>query len=266
MKLTVLTDNNTYIDRYYLGEPALCFYIEEEDRRILFDTGYSDVFLKNAAKMGIDLKEISAVAFSHGHNDHTGGLAHLLHAGYKGEVVAHPDTFLRRADATGEIGSPLSEEEVAGKCELISSREPVRLSKDLLWLGEIPETVAFEKRLPIGRVLKNGSWEEDRIYDDTALVYEREDGIFVITGCSHSGICNIIEYARKVTGKQNVLGVIGGFHLLKEDDRLLHTAKWLKDNGVLSLYPCHCVSLAARITLAKEMPIREVAVGMKLDI
>ncbi|HEY5576646.1 MAG TPA: MBL fold metallo-hydrolase, partial [Clostridiaceae bacterium] len=44
MKLTVLVDNNTLIDRYFLGEPGLCFLIEEAGKKVLFDTGYSDVF------------------------------------------------------------------------------------------------------------------------------------------------------------------------------------------------------------------------------
>jgi len=44
MKLTVLVDNNTYIDRYFLGEPALSFFIEDEKKRILFDCGYSNIF------------------------------------------------------------------------------------------------------------------------------------------------------------------------------------------------------------------------------
>ena len=51
MKLTVLVDNNTYIDQYYWGEPALCLYIEDGDRRILFDTGYSEIFMHNAARL-----------------------------------------------------------------------------------------------------------------------------------------------------------------------------------------------------------------------
>lgn len=48
MKLTVLVDNNTFIDEYYLGEPAVSYYIEDEGTKILFDTGYSDIFIKNA--------------------------------------------------------------------------------------------------------------------------------------------------------------------------------------------------------------------------
>ena len=74
MKLTILTDNTTRIDEYYLGEPGVSYYIEDGERKILFDTGYSDVYLQNAKKLGIDLKQVDTVVLSHGHNDHTRGL------------------------------------------------------------------------------------------------------------------------------------------------------------------------------------------------
>lgn len=50
MKLTVVIDNNTYIDNYLLGEPAISYYIEVDNCRILFDAGYSEAFLSNAKK------------------------------------------------------------------------------------------------------------------------------------------------------------------------------------------------------------------------
>ena len=66
MKLTVLIDNNTYIDEYYIGEPALSYYIEDENERLQFDTGYSDAFIRNAQAMNIDLSAISTLILSHG--------------------------------------------------------------------------------------------------------------------------------------------------------------------------------------------------------
>lgn len=51
MKLTVLVDNNTYIDQYYLGEPAVSYYIEIDDMKILFDTGYSHICIQNAGSI-----------------------------------------------------------------------------------------------------------------------------------------------------------------------------------------------------------------------
>ncbi len=74
MELTVLSDNNKIIDRYYVGEPAVSNYIEGGGRRILFDAGYSDVYPRNAELLGIDLGAVDTVVPSHAHNDHTGGL------------------------------------------------------------------------------------------------------------------------------------------------------------------------------------------------
>ena len=263
MKLTVLCDNNTFIDQYYLGEPALCFYLENEDDCILFDTGYSDVFMRNAKKMGIDLDQVNKIVLSHGHNDHTGGLVHYLKEKRNVEVIAHPDTFIYREDETGVISSPLTAEELNEKCDLHLTREPYEFSKDLIYLGEIPVTCEFEKRIPIG---KTGDEEDDYILDDSALVYQGKDGIFIITGCSHSGICNIIEYAKKVTGTDKVAGVIGGFHLLQEGERLNRTVEYLKKQKIKDLYPCHCVSLKAKIALANETEIQETGTGLSIEI
>ena len=263
MKLTVLCDNNTFIDQYYLGEPALCFYIETENDRILFDTGYSDVFMKNAKKMGIDLDRVNKIVLSHGHNDHTGGLVHYLKEKRNVEVIAHPDVFIHREDETGVISSPLTLEEVGEKCDLHLTKEPYEVSRNLIYLGEIPVGCGFEKRIPIGKTDKG---VDDYIMDDSALVYQGTEGIFIITGCSHSGICNIIEYARKVTSTDKVTGVIGGFHLLQEGERLNRTVDYLKKQNIKELYPCHCVSLKAKIAMANEMRIQETGTGLSIEI
>ncbi|MDD4160533.1 MAG: MBL fold metallo-hydrolase [Synergistaceae bacterium] len=102
LKLTVLVDNNTLIDKYLTAEPGLSFWIESDGRKILFDTGYSDVFIKNAQVLGINLNDIDVAVLSHGHNDHTWGLNHLVQyfdrtmKSDMPEMIAHPGAFERK--------------------------------------------------------------------------------------------------------------------------------------------------------------------------
>lgn len=133
MKLDILVDNNTYIDEYYLGEPALSYYIEDCGKYILFDTGYSDLCTRNAKALNLDMSLISTIVLSYGHNDHTGGLEYLMNQGilnnYK--IVAHPDAFKKRKYNGNDIGSPVSEKELKDYAELILSRKPIKISKNI---------------------------------------------------------------------------------------------------------------------------------------
>lgn len=266
MKLRVLVDNNTYIDRYYLGEPAVSYYIECDGIRLLFDAGYSDVFLKNAEALGIDLGLVTHLVFSHGHNDHTRGLKFMKErlelSGM--EVIAHPSCFDEKVFGEESIGAPYSAADMAGICRYRPCGGPCNISERLVFLGEIPDAVDFETRNAIGRTRIRGKWQDDYVRDDSALVYRGEEGIFIITGCSHSGICNIVQYAQAVCGQQRVLGIIGGFHLFEADERLVRTIDYLKCCGAEQIYPCHCVSLRAKARMMEALNVKEVGVGMEL--
>lgn len=268
MKLRVIVDNHTYIDEYYWGEPALCLYLEDGDKRILLDTGYSEIFMHNAELMGIDLSSLTDIAFSHGHNDHTRGLKFLRETYDLSRVrlTAHPDAFLPKEKDGLDIGAPYSAEEIAEHLDYRPSRTPVRLSEHLTWLGEIPRVVPFERNIGIGRYRKNGVWQDDELVDDTALVHDGEDGLFIITGCSHSGICNILSRAEELFPGKPVTGILGGFHLMQDDYRLAETVTFLKEHTKGTLYPCHCVCLEAKCRMMNELPVRETAVGLELNI
>jgi len=267
MELRVLIDNNTYIDRYYFGEPALSFLIKDGDTTVLFDTGYSGIFTENAELMGEDLSKVDCVVLSHGHNDHTGGLKELLNQQTKLHIIAHPETFARRYDDNGLfIGSPLSAEEIETSAQVTYTKDVLQLSEHLYYLGEIPTLLPFEKRIPIGKISRDGRLYSDEIRDDSALIYVNENGIFMISGCAHSGICSIIEYAKKVSGKNKVLGVIGGFHLFEDDARTKETIAYLKNEQIKDIYPCHCVSLKVKTKMAEAFEIHEVGVGMSVTV
>ena len=277
MRLTVLVDNNTYIDDYFIGEPAVSFYLEVEDKKILFDAGYSDAFIRNAQSLGIDLTGIDMLVLSHGHLDHTWGLSHLVQlfterqmegkqAG-KPRLIAHPDVFASRSiDSCAEIGSLLKEDVLNRFFRIKLSKDPLNLTPRLFYLGEIERLDDFEAQEPIGTVHRNGLDVPDMIIDDTALAYRTDRGLVIITGCSHSGICNIIKYACKVTGENRIVDIIGGFHLLNTPQKQMQKTKaFFEELAPGSVHACHCTDLKAKIELAQVANIQEVGAGLVLE-
>lgn len=263
MELRVLVDNNTFIDDYYYGEPGLSFYLEDEGIKILFDTGYSDIFIKNAQKMDIDLKSVNYIVLSHGHNDHTGGIQYLDKDILKNvKLVAHPFVFKKREHDGHNITCPVQLNDLKVK-KYIDGSNIVQLTSHLYFLGHIERTTAFENH-PVGMLIEENV--PDYLEDDSALVYKGKKGLFIITACSHSGICNIVEYAKKIFNEEKIDGIIGGFHLLKNNDQLVRTIDYLKTQKIKELYPCHCVSLYAKHKMFEACNIKEVGVGLRLHI
>lgn len=266
MKLILLCDNNTIIDQYYLGEPGFSCYLEIDGARILLDTGYSDVFLRNAETAGIDLNRLTHVVLSHGHNDHTAGLTPLTERCDLSQtrLVCHPRCLLPRWYDEEYIGPP--KDIIPHFDSYFPSESPVWLTEHCVFLGEIPTVHDFEPRYAIGTVAVEGRREPDFLTDDSALVCKTEQGLFIITGCSHSGICNIVSYAQQVCREERIAGIIGGFHLLEATQRVEKTAAFLKEIRPTALYPCHCVSLAAKIVLARALDIQEVGSGTVIEV
>jgi 7,8-dihydropterin-6-yl-methyl-4-(beta-D-ribofuranosyl)aminobenzene 5'-phosphate synthase len=259
MKLTVLVDNNTFINQYLIGEPAVSYYIEMDNQNILFDAGYSDAFLINAQRLDIDLTHLDKVVLSHGHLDHTWGLQYLVRllceksissARMKKPIlIAHPEVFQSRTYKNDpEIGSLLKEETLGRFFELQLSREPLELTSKLLFLGQVERLNDFESQHNIGMVRqKNGDEIPDMVMDDSALVYKAERGLVIITGCSHAGICNIIEYAKKVTGESRILDIIGGLHLLNPSQKQIQgSLDYFAKNKPFELHACYCTDLPSK--------------------
>jgi len=276
MHLTVLVDNNTFIDQYFIGEPALSIYLEAEGKKILFDTGYSDAFLVNARRLGIDLTKLDILVLSHGHLDHTWGLSYLVksfsEARWMGKkvkrplLVAHPMVFADRSfQSDPEIGSLLKEDVLSRFFDLKLTKEPFPLTDKLLFLGEINRENDFEAQEAIGMIRQEGRDVPDMVMDDSALAYQTRDGLVIITGCSHAGICNIVEQAKKLTGEARVLDVIGGLHLLQPSTRQIQGTKdYLFKLDLREVHACHCTDLQSKFELAKVVNLKEVGTGMRL--
>ncbi|MDC7220662.1 MAG: MBL fold metallo-hydrolase [Spirochaetales bacterium] len=271
MEIKILVDNNTIIDEYYLGEPAVSYLIIEKGTKILFDVGYSDIFISNAGKMKESLKDLDYVVLSHGHNDHTGGLEPLVNhlkgseEGAKTKLVAHEDTFLYKEEMGESIGSFVKEEFVKNHFDTVFTTKPLWLTENLVFLGEIERSHTFENKNPIGKYKLNDDLVDDYLKDDSALAYKSPEGLVIITGCSHAGICNIIDYAKKVCREERIVDVLGGFHMLEPTrEELEGTMQFFKEAHINRAHPCHCTSLDSKIHLSQVTSVEEVGVGQVL--
>jgi 7,8-dihydropterin-6-yl-methyl-4-(beta-D-ribofuranosyl)aminobenzene 5'-phosphate synthase len=277
MRLTVLLDNNTLIDRYFLGEPGVSYLIEENGKRILFDTGYSDAFIRNAYRMKIDLLDLDHIVLSHAHLDHTWGLDAIARlfteAKIEGNahrdptVVAHPLVFNTRTyEGIGEAGTLVCAQKLSRIFRLQLSSEPLWLSDNVVFLGEIPRVFDFEHEPLASKVIIEGKEEDDILADDSALAVKTGKGLVIVTGCSHSGICNIIEYAKNICGEERVRDVIGGLHLLRPtESKIRGTVEYFRKLRPDEVHACHCTDLDSKIALSKVSNVREVGSGLRLE-
>lgn len=233
MNLTVLSEMRA-MDGFE-SEHGLSFLIDVDQKMILFDTGASGVFKRNAARLGIDLDKVDRIVLSHGHWDHGNGLEHM-----EGKpLICHPGCFAKRYRKSGKdfLGLPFNKEEAAERFDLENFRKPIRLLDHLWFLGEIPRKNDFEA-LTTKYILEDGT--EDFILDDSGLAVITDRGLVVISGCAHSGISNMIEHARRVTGVFQVAAVIGGFHLKAVNEQTRRTIEYLKGLEGIRVIPSHC--------------------------
>jgi len=229
MRLTVLNDNTA---GKCCAEHGLSLLIED-GKKILFDVGPSAIFLRNSKKLNVNLDETDTIVLSHGHWDHGNGLKFIKSK----KLICHPGCFIKRYRKKDDsyIGLPISIDEAKKNFKLVLTKKPYEVTENIIFLGEIPRANDFESKTTT--FYKEGK-EDDFVMDDSALAIKSKKGLIVIAGCSYAGICNIVEYAKKI-GK--VYAVIGGFHLKEVDEITLKTIDYFKKEKIKLIYPCHCV-------------------------
>lgn len=276
MKMTLLTENNSLFCKFFWAEHGFSAYIEDDGKKILYDTGYSQAFILNAEKMGIDLTAIDYMILSHGHYDHTGGVKHLLKY-YRDKGVTRkpifmftdPELFLRKYDfeMDEEQGIDVTLEDIEEFFTVERCEEVKKLTPKLYYLGKVARNNSFEGRLPqVAKKLKDGEWVKDFVVEDTQLAFLHGDNqVSVITGCSHNGICNIMAYAKEVTGADAINTAIGGLHLQSPPKELLQaTMDYVQQEKIKTFYACHCCDFKSRIALSTISNVEEAGVGLEL--
>jgi 7,8-dihydropterin-6-yl-methyl-4-(beta-D-ribofuranosyl)aminobenzene 5'-phosphate synthase len=257
LTIRCLVEDTASPSQPFKAEHGVSFHVETPAGQVLFDTGASGaVLLHNADLLGIDLAAVDALAISHAHDDHTGGLRRFMDRARPDlPLYASPDLFrpryTRRSGERKSIGLPYSRSELEARLYLCLTPDPVEMLPGVWTTGEIMHRRFFEGRGPNHHVLVNGHRLADPYRDDLSLVVEADGGLVVVCGCCHAGLLNTLDQVCHLF-EGEIVAVLGGTHLVSADDDMLAQAvDALRDEyGSPMLYVNHCTGQKATAALA----------------
>ena len=250
------------------AEHGLAFWIVADGTRVLFDSGQTEQVLReNARRLGINLAEADAAAISHGHYDHTGGLAGLLAERPDLPVFLHPDAlrarWTRSADGrTRAIGMPAAATRLlAGRGSTTRVvRGAAEIRPGVFLTGEVPRSGPPEA--PTDRFfLDQPCAVPDPFSDDQALVVDTEEGAIVFLGCSHAGVANTVAHALSLSRTGRLRSLVGGMHLAQApQQRIEQLARLLSGLHPRAVCPSHCTGCGPAAYLRSRFPAAFAAV------
>lgn len=209
-KITTLVENTVY-GKGLQGEHGLSLFIETPGHKVLFDTGASDLFIRNARLMNIDLSEVDYLILSHGHRDHTGGIRHFMEINKTAPIVCKQETLARKFKNDRENGIQHPETIDRSRFRFITEHTEIVPGIHLLpHIKIVDKCDTYFEQFYIG---KEGERLPDTFEDELFLTLKTGKSISVISACSHRGITNIVRTAQDIFPDIPLQIVLGGFHI-----------------------------------------------------
>jgi len=266
MKITVLVDNTRSPSRRDLpGEHGLSLLIETAHKKILFDSGASDLFTRNARAMGIDLGTVDTFVLSHGHYDHGGGLAAFLRLNDRARVFMGPgaldDQRMRIGILSERVGlNRRALEPFSGRFIPVSGT--TEIEDGVFIVPAIPAVHPAPRDMGRFNRKTGGRYIPDDFSHEVLLAVREGAGMAVFTGCAHKGVLNIVAAAEAQFPRTGIASLFGGLHLVNPITRKLSgsgddiraMARALSaDHGVGRICAGHCTGDAAFSLLKAEL-------------
>ncbi len=249
IKITTLIENNQGVEGL-VSEHGLSFFIEVEKKNILFDTGYSGIFINNAKALDIDLNNIQYVILSHGHDDHTGGFNQFVNTFNKSYQLILGEGFFNPKykyvdDEYIFDGNPFDQKLIKGTDYILVHNQIHQLDDFLFVKSSFTYQNDFELPNKIYYIKNHHSYYSDDFQEEVVLIIKHPNGLVVFLGCSHVGVVNILESIKK-TMKENIYAVFGGTHLVKANkNRIDKTIEYFNQQDIKIAGLCHCTGETA---------------------
>lgn len=275
MRIVVLSEN-TAIREDLESEHGLSLYIEANGKKILMDTGASDLFYRNSLSIGVDLADIDLVVISHGHDDHGGGLKKFLEINKKAriyikETAFEPHFSLRKEGNLVDIGLDNS---LRTNERLIFTSDRQYIDENIEIFSNVKEREYFsEANSKMKMEDSEGRVVDDCFDHEQNLVVSEQGKNVLFCGCAHCGIINILNKYHYEKWEDPAF-VFGGFHLSSSNgnnsesmDKVEKIAYKLKEYCSV-FFTCHCTGKKAfdELKLVLKDKIHYVSTGNVIDL
>ncbi len=261
MKITTLIENKLKEGEDLKIEHGLSLYIEADNKKMLFDTGQSGDFIQNAEDLNIDLKDLDYVFISHGHFDHSGGLERLIKEInpdfelYVGDGFFNNKYSLREDGDYKFTGNPFDASFLRDNkiSTTYVNKDITYLTENIMIFTNFKREEEFENTNQTMYLKQDGEYIKDPFLDEISLGIKTDKGLVLIVGCSHVGIVNIIDTITERTGMP-IYALLGGTHLVKEDDEKINTIiDYLREKDMNLIGACHCTGKQGETMLEQQL-------------
>ncbi len=220
--IQILCDNN--IGRMdFLGEHGFAALVDGAAGNYLFDTGQGLTLPHNYRQSGRRPADLEAVILSHGHYDHTGGLAWVLEQTGPIDIHTHPAVFTphlaRIASDPSKpprpVGCPRTQAELESTGgRFVFHAATAQIAAGLWFISGYARQAGLT---PDDGKLVLASADgliPDPVSEDANLLLETPSGPVLLLGCAHGGVLNLLDHIRKHLGIKRLQAVLGGTHLM----------------------------------------------------